>query len=139
MEQKLIKILVVDDDENVLQDIVRLFHTHIPVADVKTAATGAQACAFMENFLPNVVIVDIRMPGMDGVEVLRFIRNNQRYADVKIIVMTGLSEKDIKVSAIRGKGIREILYKPFPQEELIAAVKRVLAKSKTDMEMGMAT
>ena len=132
MDSKLINILIVDDDENLLRSMVRLFRTHLPAAHIETAVNGAQACAMMTICMPSVIIMDIRMPAMDGTEILRFLQNNQRYAQVKVITITGLSERDIKVSMIRGQGVTEIFYKPFPQEELVAAVKRALADSKND-------
>ena len=132
MDSKLVNILLVYDDENLLQSMIRLFRTHLPVAHIETAVNGAQACVMMTICMPSVVIMDVRMPAMDGTEILRFLQNDQRYAQVKVIVITGLSERDIKVSMIRGKGVTEILYKPFPQEELIAAVQRALVKGKND-------
>jgi DNA-binding response OmpR family regulator len=66
------------------------------------------------------------MPRMDGVEFVRYVRENDRYAKTRIIVMTVLHKDDPRVLDIIEAGIDKIIYKPFENEEMVLALKNIL-------------
>ena len=93
--QKKKKMLAIDDnpDNNVI--VEELFGDHY---DLRTATTGEEALKIVQTFLPDVVLLDIMMPGMDGYEVCRRLREQPAFEDTKILMVTakGALEDRIK-------------------------------------------
>lgn len=119
-----IKILVVEDEENMRKSTIRLLKREMSAAKVMGAINGIDACAKLGSFMPDLILADIRMPRMDGVEFVRYVRNTERYARTKIIGMTALHKDDPRVTAFREAGVENLLSKPFENHELISAIKQ---------------
>ncbi len=116
------RVLLVDDDPVILKFVganlkARNF-------DVTTAEDGESALKAMEQTLPDLVILDIMMPGMDGVEVCRRIREWSR---VPVIMLTAKNELNDKVTLLN-LGADDYITKPFGIEELLARVRAVLRR-----------
>jgi CheY-like chemotaxis protein len=124
-----IRILVVDDEENLRKSIIRLLKRKMPAARVMAADDGIDASAKLGSFMPDLILSDIKMPRMDGAEFVRYIRNTKRYAKTRIIIMTVLCEDDSRIAAVQEAGIESILYKPFEDHELILAINQACQKS----------
>ena len=120
------RILVIDDEENMRQSVIRLLKREIPFSIAMSAGDGIDATTKLGSFMPDLILIDLRMPRMDGVEFIRYIHNTDRYAKTKIIVMTGLHENDSRVVAVKEDGVEHILYKPFDDNELILTIKHSL-------------
>ncbi|MDY6843784.1 MAG: response regulator [Thermodesulfobacteriota bacterium] len=120
------KMLIVEDEENMRKSVVRLLRREIPEIKVKTATDGIDATAKLGSFMPELILTDLMMPCMNGTEFVRYIRNTKRYNQTKIIVVTGLSDDDPNVVAVRRIGVDEIIFKPYNNKELILAVKSIL-------------
>jgi len=131
-----IRILVVEDEENLRKSIIRLLKRKMPAAMVMSADDGIDASAKLGSFMPDLILSDIKMPRMDGAEFVRYIRNTERYAKTRIIVMTVLHEDDPRIAAVQEAGIENILYKPFENYELILAIKQACQRSLTQPEPG---
>ena len=128
-----IKILLVDDE----QEFVETLSERIRMRDhdSEVALDGEQALKKMDDDLPDVVVLDLKMPGMDGMEVLRKIRN--AYPKVQVIMLTGHgSEKDEEEA--RKLGAFEYLQKPVEIETLMKKVKKAY-KNKFESSMMAAT
>ena len=122
-------ILVVDDDPNSL-DIVRTYLESRGYA-VATALDGKEALSRLEEVQPAVVLLDVMMPGMDGWEVARLIKNHPHYSDVRVIMLTARSDFSDKHEGLRA-GADDYLVKPIRLEELGHRVERNLkAREKT--------
>jgi two-component system response regulator MtrA len=122
-------ILVVDDDPNSL-DIVRTYLESRGYA-VATALDGKEALARLEEVRPAIVLLDVMMPGMDGWEVARLIKNHPHYSDVRVIMLTARSDFSDKHEGLRA-GADDYLVKPIRLEELGHRVERNLkAREKT--------
>lgn len=116
------KLMVVDDDQEYAQLLVDCFSgLGFPVLYV---SSGQQALAEIKNFLPEIVLLDIRMPEMDGFEVCRSIRCNPEYANVIIIMLTSVGEVEDKIKGI-DIGANDYVVKPFGLAELFEVVARV--------------
>jgi len=126
-----IRILVVEDEENLRKSIIRLLKRKMPAAKLMTAGDGIDASTKLGSFMPDLILSDIKMPRMDGVEFVRYVRNTKRYAKTRIIVMTVLHEDDPRIAAVQEAGIENILYKPFEDHELILAIKQVCQRSNS--------
>ena len=113
-------ILLVDDEEVVFQSIGKFLHRcgH----SVRTASDGAEALRRMEESTPDVVVSDIRMPGVDGLELLASCR--LRYPNAPVILITGHGDVDTAVSALQ-KGAYDYIRKPVKLKELIAILERI--------------
>jgi DNA-binding response OmpR family regulator len=118
------KVLVVDDEDR----IRKLVSSYLRVEDfeVLEADNGADAVGKVRRSKPDLVILDVRMPEMDGLEALREIRG---FSDVYVIMLTALGEETDKVVGL-SVGADDYLTKPFSSRELVARVKAVLRRSR---------
>jgi DNA-binding response OmpR family regulator len=116
------KVMVVDDDAEYACLLVDCFSgLGFPVLYVNS---GPAAIAEMTSFRPEIVLLDIRMPEMDGFEVCRTIRQNPEHANVIIIMLTSVGEVEDKIKGI-DIGANDYVVKPFGLAELFEVVARV--------------
>jgi len=113
------KILLIDD-ENIMRKTVSLFLQHYDI-DIKTAGNGEEGLTSMKKDRPDIVLLDVMMPFMDGWEVLRRIRSDETLKDVPVIMFTA-SDTYINEEMLRESGASGILHKPFHLQQLLAAV-----------------
>ncbi|WP_337186204.1 response regulator transcription factor [Phenylobacterium sp.] len=116
------KITLVDDDENIVTSVSLALESHGHT--VKAYYDGASGLAALENDPPDLAILDVKMPRMDGMEVLRRLR---RASDVPVIILTS---KDEEIDEILGfnLGADDYMHKPFSQRLLIERVKAILRR-----------
>ena len=126
-------VLVVDDEQP-LRDFIRK-NLAARSFNVHTAANGLEALAIFNTQAPDLIILDVMMPTMDGLETTRRIRQTSL---VPIIVLTALSEEQDKVAAL-DLGADDYLTKPFGVEELLARVRAVLRRSRPQPPAGPAS
>lgn len=122
MEGLLGKILIVDDDENICEVIKMYLET--TGYNVKVAHNGKAAKEEFVNFSPNLVVLDMMLPGIDGMEVLKWIRKD---SNVPVIMLTAKGETFDKVLALE-IGADDYVVKPFEPKELLARVKAVMRR-----------
>ena len=120
-----LKILIVEDEANMRKSIVRLIKRKMPAAKVIYAENGIDASSKMESFIPDLILVDIMMPWMHGERLIRHVRNADRYSKTRIIAITGLSEDDLRVDAVKDAGADRVVYKPWEDEELLSVIKQI--------------
>ena len=96
---------------------------------VRAAIDGKSAVKAVQTKLPDLILLDIQMPDMDGYEVCRILRSSPKTADIPIIFISGLEEADFKVKAFEAGGV-DYITKPFQVEEVIARVRTHLALQK---------
>lgn len=117
------KILIVDDDprnRRVLQAVLgQTGH------EVLTAESGAEGIEVVHAHAPDLVLMDVLMPGMDGMETLRRLRGEPRFAALKVVAVTGLSMQS-DAERILAAGFDGYLGKPIRYREIIAELKRLL-------------
>ncbi len=118
-------VLLVDDDLT-LHSILSPRVARAGV-EVSTARSGPSALKLLEDGWPALVVVDLMMPGMDGFELARRIK---QLADIPIIVLSAVDESEAKVSALELYA-EDYVTKPFDPDELIARIQRVLRRSGT--------
>ncbi len=117
-------ILIVDDEENI-RSLVRAYLE----ADgfvVYAAADGSQGLALFRRHAPDLVILDVMLPGMDGLEVLQQLR---RESDVYVLLLTSRSEETDRIVGLT-VGADDYLTKPFSPRELVARVKAILRRGR---------
>jgi FixJ family two-component response regulator len=129
------KILIIDDEKNIRLALAAALEA-LPL-DVQVAASGAEALATLEKqpYDFKVLLLDLLMPGIDGMEVLRRLAASR--PDIKIIVITAHGSIDTAVEAMK-LGAVDFLTKPFQAEEVRVAVSRVLALDRHPDERAQA-
>jgi DNA-binding response OmpR family regulator len=116
-------ILVVDDDPNAL-DIVRTFLESRGYR-VATAHDGNEALSLLESVGPSLVLLDVMMPGMDGWEVARVIKNHPKFGNTRVVMLTARSDFTDKHEGLRA-GADDYIVKPIQLSELGERVERNL-------------
>jgi DNA-binding response OmpR family regulator len=119
----MIKLLLVEDDVNLVYIIKSSFEIIIGGYEVKTAANGAEGLACLKEFHPDIIVSDIEMPVMNGLEMVKKIRQTDK--DIPIVFTTGkMMPKD--VTAGYEAGVNNYIKKPFMPEELDAHIKALI-------------
>lgn len=126
MESK--RILLVDDEPQITRVLRRSLIAHR--YDVRIANDGETALELFQEFLPDLVITDLSMPEMDGLELCRQIR---MFSAVPIIVLSVKGEEKSKVTALDA-GADDYITKPFGMDELLARVRATLRRTSTNAE-----
>ncbi len=124
MNNSMFRILVVDDEVPITILLSKILKREGYA--VETAGSGEEALAKLPEFVPNLVITDLKMPGIDGIELMRRIRRER--PEIDFILLTAYATVENAVEAMKA-GAREYLIKPLKEpEELRAAVARVLER-----------
>ncbi|MCL5063081.1 MAG: sigma-54 dependent transcriptional regulator, partial [Nitrospirae bacterium] len=122
------KILVIDDQKTVCYSLQRFLQSE--GYNVHTATSGEDALSVLNDVKPDLVIMDVRMPEMDGLEVLRKIKES--HPKVQVIMMTAFSTTEKAIEAIK-LGAYDYLAKPFDNDELLIRAKDAI-KTREMME-----
>ena len=126
------KILVVEDDNSLSMLLRLIMKFQQEEWMLSSAANGLEALTQVEKFQPDLVLLDIMMPEMDGLEFARRVRADERWADMTIVVLSALSDPNTKRKA-REAGVQEYWTKPISPDELQAGLQRVLGTDLPDM------
>lgn len=127
------KILVVDDEENIVE-LIRM-NLESSGYEVIDAYTGMEAITKTSTFLPDLILLDLMLPDIDGLQVCKMLRLNEQTKNIPIIMITARSEETDKVEGL-SMGADDYITKPFGILELEARIKTVLRRSnKIDVLM----
>jgi two-component system, OmpR family, KDP operon response regulator KdpE len=121
-------ILVVDDEPQITRVLKTTLSSH--GYGTRTAGDGEEALQMMKEWSPDLLITDLRMPNMDGLELCRRVRANSQ---IPIIVLSVRGEEKIKVQALDA-GADDYVTKPFSTNELLARVRAALRRSSAKQE-----
>ncbi|HKP55468.1 MAG TPA: sigma-54 dependent transcriptional regulator [Polyangiales bacterium] len=125
------RILVVDDEANARGALAELLREE--GYSVETAADGFKALPKLEEFAPDLLLTDLKMPGLDGIALMRKARDFD--PDLAVVVMTAFGAVDTAVSAMR-QGAADYLTKPLNLEELTLSIERTLERRRLLRETG---
>lgn len=123
------RVLVVDDEPNILATLAPLLRAR--GYDVLTTMTGRNAIETVDRNRPDVIVLDLGLPDMDGVEVCRTIRET---TNVPIVVLTARGSENDKVRAL-DEGADDYVTKPFGVEEFLARIRAALRRSETPVPL----
>ena len=120
-------LLIVDDDAAHRKLTARFLAS--TGYELRLAADGYEAMRLLTSTHIDLVLLDIRMPGIDGMEMLRRLRRSSNTAALAVIIMTGAADRDIVRDTLE-YGVADFLVKPFDRGTLLAKVKRALEREK---------
>ena len=123
------EILIVDDEPNVVVPIQFLMEQQGYRAMI--AERGEDALDLIYQYKPDLVLLDIMLPGIDGYEVCEIIRLNPNYQDVKIIFLTAKG-REVEIAKGLALGADAYITKPYSNAELVAKVKELLEETYED-------
>ena len=119
------RLLVVDDEAKLLKAVAATLRAE--GYEITTARSGADALVSVNQTMPDLIVSDIRMPGMDGYQLARALRSNSRTKFVPIIFLTAKDEREDRIAGFR-TGVDAYLTKPFDPEELLAVVINIISR-----------
>lgn len=119
------RLLIVDDEPNLLRALEALLNAE--GFEVTTARSGPDALVRLAQSVPDLIVSDIRMPGMSGYEFARQLRDSSRTALVPIVFLTAKGESEDRIEGFRA-GVDAYLTKPFVPDELLAVINNILSR-----------
>ncbi len=118
------RVLVVDDDENIIELFVDVL-SRDGRYEIKTASSGYDAGVLTEQFNPDLIILDYMLPDVNGNVVCRTIRQNPRFKDTKIIIVSGVVKQD-EIDTLLAAGADDFIKKPFNISKLLERIEQLL-------------
>ncbi len=118
----MIKVLIVEDQEIIRQSLEIMLHNKAGIQIIGTAENGKQVTKLIKKLLPDVILMDIRMPEMDGVQCIEIIKD--AFPQIKIIVLTTFDDDEYVFNALKN-GASGYLLKGISVKELVEAIKIV--------------
>lgn len=125
------KILAVDDESDVLLIVKTALQAE--GYQVSTAPDGPEALKVAQEEKPDLILLDVMMPGMDGFEVLERLRKEKVTCEIPVIMLTGMTERERKRTAIE-RGIKYYICKPFDFQDLISKVRLAIEDAQNHTE-----
>ena len=122
-----IRILVVDDEPDVLELVV--FHLEKQQYKVAVAETGDKALKMARENLPSMLILDLMLPGINGLEICRLLKRDSKTRNIPILMLTARAAEEDRVKGLE-LGAHDYVTKPFSPRELVLRVKNLLRLSE---------
>ncbi len=117
------RILIVEDEPNVRGNLIEILQ--LQHFDVRGAADGREGLAVTREFLPHLILCDVRMPHADGFVLLQNLRSDPNIQDIPVILLTAHTDFDVREKGLE-YGANEFLTKPISVDDLIDSVSRYL-------------
>jgi excisionase family DNA binding protein len=122
------RVMIVDDDKVVINLMKMAIEEAYTPVDIQSAMNGFDAARALTKFRPDLVLLDLKMPGMDGIEVTKQIKLDPEMKNTKIYMITGFDSEENKKTAIDA-GVDFMLSKPIEKHLLIEALNPILKRS----------
>lgn len=120
------RVVLIDDDPD-LRQLVKLTLEFTAGWDVTVAADGAEGIEAVRNVMPDVVLVDYMMPGMDGYEVCRDLKEDPQTAGIPLVFLT--ARKELDAERVREVGAQGVVVKPFDPEQLAERIRELCGEA----------
>jgi len=116
-----VKVLLVDDDTSLLQALARAMKSHKDKVDLATCSSGIEALVRLGSDRPDVLVIDVHMPELDGFEVVKRLKQNPETRGLTIVLFTGKPSAELEKRAIEA-GAKALLAKPLTAAKLVEAI-----------------
>lgn len=123
------KTLLVVDDSPLVRDLIRqaLYDRNI---DIFEASNGEEALNLLKRVRPDLILLDVMMPDMDGISFMKKFNELSAYKVIPVVGLTALSEKAI-VNELKTLGVKEVIFKPFSPAKLRGIIESYLKSKKS--------
>ena len=128
-------IMIVDDEPKYIEVLKKILDQF--GFDLQVAFNGFQVFDLLKESLPDIILLDVLMPGMDGFEVCRRLKENKKTRGIPIILMTALTETVNKVTGLE-LGAADYITKPFQKEDVLARVKTHFVMQQLHLQLDQA-
>jgi len=125
------KILIVEDEEDI-QELIRYNLEKEGYKNLKVVDSGEKAIESLRTFSPDIILLDLMLPGMDGLAVCRSLKSSPESATIPVIMLTAKSEETDVIVGLE-MGADDYVAKPFSNKVLLARIKSVLRRSKQNL------
>jgi two-component system sensor histidine kinase/response regulator len=126
------RVLIVDDDPGLLEALSDALHLRIPGVEVQTAESALAALERLSRIEFDAIVADIKMPGMDGLELLRRIR--ELSPDTPTLLITGHGEHDLAIQALRG-GAHDYVQKPIDRNYFVGSLSHAIERRRLSRKL----
>jgi len=133
LTDKYCNILAIDDNPDNLITVKALIKEAFPYANTFTALNGPEGIDIATSIDPDVILLDIIMPGMDGFEVCRLLKTDEKLADIPVIFLTAMGDKMNRIKALEC-GAEGFLSKPLDELEITAQISAMIKIKKQNVE-----
>lgn len=125
------KILIVDDDKTIR--VLLSISLELDGYTILEAADGYEALQVLENAKPDLIILDLMMPVMDGLDFLRHLRDNKALSDIPVIGLTGMATTQTRSDLI-SLGVHDVLFKPVNPKVLQDTIKNIFKENQIERD-----
>ncbi len=123
------KILIIEDEEDI-QELLKYNLKKDGFEQLKISGSGEEGLDAVKSFVPNIILLDLMLPGIDGLTVCRKLKSNSETEDIPIIMLTAKGEESDIIVGLE-MGADDYVVKPFSNKVLIARIKSVLRRAKS--------
>lgn len=123
------RVLCIEDETEMSQLMGMILSRH--GFDTRLALNGREGIHMLQEFVPDVILLDLMMPDMDGWEVYQHLKSDSSTAAIPVVVVTARSQASEKTAALKVAQVDDYLVKPFNPDQLVETVARVLRKHDT--------
>ncbi|MDD4923977.1 MAG: response regulator transcription factor [Dehalococcoidales bacterium] len=125
------RVLIIEDDENIVESLSLSLRMRWPDVDISSAGMGEEGLQLVETFSPDIVVLDLGLPDINGFEVLRQVR---MFSDVPIIILSVLGDEDDIVRGLE-MDADDYIVKPFKKMEFLARVKSLVRRKNIPVDL----
>ncbi|MBU1697466.1 MAG: response regulator transcription factor [Proteobacteria bacterium] len=122
-------ILIVDDEEDIIELIK--YNLKNEGYSILTALTGEQAIKIAKQSQPDLMVLDLMLPGIDGLEVTKYLKNNEQTRDMPIVMLTAKGEESDIVTGLE-LGANDYISKPFSPKVLVARIRAIFRRRRNN-------
>ncbi len=125
------KVLIIEDDENIVESLALSLKMRWPDVEISSTAMGEDGLQLIETFYPDIAILDLGLPDINGLEVLRQVR---LFSDVPVIILSVLGDEDDIVRGLE-MDADDYIVKPFKKMEFLARVKSLVRRKNIPIDL----
>ena len=122
------KIFIIEDEQNMRNAIKRMIEYSLPSVDILETGVGEKALNIAESSIPDLILLDVLLPNMNGLQVLKALKES-KYEEIRkipVIMLTGIGNKEIALQAEK-MGAVDYITKPFNRKVLLLKIKKYLS------------
>ncbi len=130
IEMTKVKVAIADDNRELLKTMEQYFQGHAEIEIIATASNGKVCLQMLEEFTPDILLLDIIMPHLDGLAVLESMYQNERMSSIQVIMLTAFGQEDVMKQAV-DLGASYFMLKPFEFDQLVQKILHCAGQKAT--------